>query len=142
MIITPSELKAQYGSMLAAVALEALRAEGFVSERGMCQKFVRQCVQHVYGQKFNAYHQGDAESSRRAWLSSRYAINPREGSKIGDILYKRASSYSPHGHVGIRIAGNLVAENSTVHSGGFGGRGTRSIVEFGEIATIVRLPLP
>lgn len=139
-VTSAEELKAQNGNKLAAVALEALKTPGFVSERGMCQKFVRQVIQAVYGAQFNKYHSFDAEDSRRLWAGSPYAVAPSRGSMIGDILYKRGTPSSPHGHVGIRIAGNRVAENSIVHNGAFGGRGVRSLKSFGKVDLIVRLP--
>ena len=137
---TEEQLKAQGGNVLAAVAKQALTAVGFVSERGMCQKFVRQVIQAARGRKYDQFHGASAEQSRKLWQASPFAVVPERGSVIGDILYKRAHDGQPYGHVGIRIAGNRVAENSTVHNGAFGGRGIRLLENFGKPDLIVRLP--
>lgn len=140
MKLTEAELIVQGGNRLAAVARRALSARGFERKAGMCQKWMRQCVQVEYGAKYNSYHAATAEQSRRLWLLSKYAVAPERGSKIGDILYKRGTPTQPSGHVGIRIAGNRVAENSSVHGGDGDARGTRSLAEFGKVDLIVRLP--
>lgn len=138
--ITAAELITQNGNVLAARARKALRAPGYVSTEGMCQKFVRQVVQATYGHRFDRYHGASAEHSRRLWSSSPYVVSPGSGSVPGDILYKKGTKMNPFGHVGIRIAGNQVAENSTVHGGEFGGRGIRTLEDFGPVDMVVRLP--
>jgi hypothetical protein len=44
-----------------------------------------------------------------------------------------------NGHVAIRILGNKVAENSSVHWDGRDARGVRTLKEFGNFDMIVRL---
>lgn len=138
--LTQAEIAAQHGSKLAAMAVKALTAKGFESTPGYCQRFFRQVRQAVHAHNYDAYDGATAEQSRKLWLGTPFAVAPEHGSVIGDVLYKKATPNQPDGHVGIRIAGNKVAENSTVHSGKFGGRGVRSLEDFGHYDLIVRIP--
>lgn len=45
---------------LAVRAKEALTLPGYESKAGYCQKFVRQCVQSVYGHKYDQYFKASA----------------------------------------------------------------------------------
>jgi hypothetical protein len=127
---------------MAVIAQQGLTDANFVTERGMCQKYIRQCIQKGYGSIFDKYHKADAKSSKRAWEGSEYAVDPEHGSLIGDIIYYTSSEHGPHGHVVIRIPNNRVAENSTVHHNGKnGGKGTRQLAELGRPSLIVRLPV-
>lgn len=139
-ILTFEEKQKQHGSSIAAMARHALTAGGFERGRSMCQRWTRQVRQAVYGHKYDQYDGATAEAARKLWSTSPYAVAPERGSLIGDILYKRGTPSQPAGHVGIRIAGNRVAENSSVHFDGHDGRGTRSLEEFGKVDLIVRLP--
>lgn len=140
--VTDAERVLQNGSSLAAVARRALRAASFERRSARCQKWVRQCVQFLHGSRFDQYHKATAELSRLAWSKSPYAVDPSHGSVVGDILYKRGTPSQPEGHVGIRVAGNRVAENSSFHWDGHDARGTRSLAQFGKVDLIVRLPEP
>lgn len=125
---------------LSAAAISGLTNPAFEKKPGMCQRFVRQAIQRAHGNRFDRFHLGTAELSRRAWINGGYSVEPKNGSVIGDILYKKATSGQPEGHVGIRISGNRVAENSTRSAGRIsGGKGIVSLAEFGHVDTIVRL---
>ncbi len=124
-------------------------------QESMCQMWVRLTVQALYGSQWdrwlwrNVNGKGSASISGRAFrqgyeagelpddatviLSSRV-----QDTQLGDILYRVTDGF---GHVSIRVEGNRVAENSTVHSGPHGAVGFRplSAVSFN---TIVRLPDP
>lgn len=120
----------------------AVNDDRFVKEPSYCQKFTRQVIQAVYGSHFDRYHKPSAQLSLEAWKGSEYAVAPERGSVIGDILYKKATKGNPYGHVGVRVAGNRVAENSTVHgSKKNGGKGFRTLERFGKVDLIVRLPV-
>lgn len=122
-------------------AVETIERAGTDARKGMCQKAVRETVQREYGGKFDAYHKGTARESMNAWKNSPYAVNPKSGSLPGDILYKAPTRAVPAGHVGIRVSGNKVAENSSTRLGRVrGAYGYRSIESFGTVALIVRLP--
>jgi hypothetical protein len=126
---------------LAAQANRTIKHAGTDSTSGMCQKAVRETIQHEYGDIYDAYHKGRAEASRRAWIRGGFAVDPEHGSVVGDILYKAPTRNVPAGHVGIRVAGNKVAENSSTSVGRVrGAYGFRTLEEFGAIKTIVRLP--
>lgn len=129
--------------LLAEAAKKALTARGSESEAGMCQKWVREVVESVYGKKFQKYMKGSAYLTMLAFKNSPYAVDPSSGSVPGDILYKGRKTSGKHGHVGIRILGNKVAENSSSHvdpsSGDHDARGTRSLDAYGSYELIVRL---
>jgi hypothetical protein len=126
---------------LAAAAEKAIYDKGVTGVRGMCQKFFRQVVQKKYGNKYDGYHKGTAEASRRAWAQSAFAVDPARGSVVGDILYKKGTAGQPEGHVGVRVPGNRVAENATTSQGRKqGAKGYRSLESFGRVDLIVRLP--
>lgn len=138
--VTREMLDEQHGSYLAAVAKAALTADGFETEAGMCQRWVRQVWQDVYGHQFDCHALGSADEAMDSWIGTGFAVSPRSGSVIGDILYKAGTARQPAGHVGIRIAGNKVAENSSAHVRNGDARGTRTLERFGKYDLIVRLP--
>lgn len=126
---------------LAAAAIRTVESTGTDPRRGMCQKMVREAIQSEYGDDYNRFHQGTAHDSMVAWHSSRFAVTARHGSVVGDILYKRGTRGNPAGHVGIRVPGNLVAENSSTRAGRVrGAYGFRTVEQFGKVDLIVRLP--
>lgn len=138
---TQSNAQAAMNRVLAKAAERAVTAAGFVSKPGRCQQWVREVVQSAYGAEYNQYHRESAHKSMVAWASSPFAVKPERGSVVGDILYKRGTKANPYGHVGIRVAGNRVAENSSTSRGRVAGaRGFRTLKEFGEYDLIVRLP--
>lgn len=125
----------------AAQAEKSIRDSAFVRLRGRCQQFVRQNIQKKYGARFDSYHKASAHLSMKAWEGSPYAVEPVRGSVVGDILYKSGTKSNPAGHVGIRVPGNRVAENSSTSIGRVSGaKGFRSLEEFGKVDLIVRLP--
>ncbi len=133
-------------SKLADNAVKAVTSpKGYEKGKSMCQRFVRQNVQEVHGDKYNAFMKASAKLSGEAFLrDGRFVVPKERGSVPGDILYILDGS-GGFGHVGIRVAGNRVAENSVVHfnaSGGKDGRGFRDLDDFGldRVDVIVRLP--
>lgn len=131
---------------LAQRATEALTAEkGFTKTPGMCQKWLRQVVQSLYGNTYNRYFKASAYETMLAFENSPFAVKPENGSLPGDILYKGRKTSGKHGHVGIRLTGNKVAENSSYHvlndpPGKVDARGTRTLFQYGDYELIVRLP--
>lgn len=121
----------------------ALTAQGFTTERGKCQKFVRQNIQKVYGGFFDDFHKGSAKESARAWSQSKWYLVGSHPSIPGDILYYTSADHGEYGHVAVRVLGNQVAENSTYHFERTGdGRGKRPLLALGTPSLIVRLPEP
>jgi hypothetical protein len=127
---------------LAAKAVAALTEPGFEKTAGYCQKFTRQVVQSALGHQYDKFFKASAVETMNAFKKSPYAVPVANGSQIGDILYKGTKTSGKYGHVGIRVAGNKVAENSSSHvsEGDRDARGTRSLDAFGAYELIVRLP--
>jgi hypothetical protein len=121
-------------------ALVALHDPAFEKMPGYCQRFVRQCIEALYGDDYERFEASSALRAAKRWRQSDFAHDPRNGSQIGDILYYE-HGHGPFGHVAIRVPGNQVAENSVVHrSRKNGGKGTRTLEAVGEPSLIVRLP--
>jgi hypothetical protein len=126
---------------LITAAKHGLSDPHFITLPHRCQQWLRQVVQSVYGSQFDDFWKGSAATTGRCFQHSPYAVPLANGSQPGDILYKLKGS-GGDGHVGIRLPGNLVAENSSVHWDGRDARGTRTLKEFGNFDLIVRLPPP
>jgi hypothetical protein len=143
-VSTPGKVvgAAQKANMRLARRMDkVIKSTGTDTRRGMCQKAIREAIQQEYGSDFDKYHKGNARDSMNAWRQSPYAVDPSRGSMPGDILYKAPTRAVPLGHVGIRVAGNKVGENSSTTRGRVrGAYGYRSLEDFGTVALIVRLP--
>jgi hypothetical protein len=120
-----------------------------VKTAGYCQRWVRQQIMATYGptlykKYFEKFMKGSAYETMLAFQKSPYAVPVSNGSVIGDILYKGRKTSGKYGHVGIRIVGNRVAENSSSHiaPGDNDARGIRSYEAYGPYELIVRLPPP
>ena len=129
---------------LCEAALAALKADGFPTRPGYCQMWVRLVVESVYGKQFEALiHEPSAGAAGWRFKEDGEFVVPLErGSVPGDLLYKLTGS-GGYGHVGIRVPGNLVAENSSVHitdGRDRDARGCRTLREYGDFDVIVRLP--
>lgn len=132
--------------LLADAACNAVRNGPFASQPHLCQRFVREVVQAVYGNTFDSYWAASAALTARNFRRKGVLIVPlSHGSTVGDLLYKTTGS-GGDGHVGIRVPGNRVAENSSLHwdpeSAHPDARGFRTLSAFGHYDVIVRLPAP
>ncbi len=124
---------------LAKAAVHALTSSNYPTKGGRCQEWTRKVWQAVYGHKFDFAWKDTAALASRAFAGTHYDVPLHRGSKPGDILY-RESGNNGSGHVGIRVAGNMVAENSSLHDDDdHDARGLRTFDEFGPIERIVRL---
>lgn len=137
---------------LRLAAQKALSDPAFETKPRLCQRFVRQVLESVYGkEKYTDYCLSSAKSSEKAWKTAGIGFAPDKDTVYqgGDIVYKQ---YSLWGHVGI-VIGRIhlangddnwyIAENSSVHKNGVNGaKGVRAIDAFGEITWVVRLPAP
>lgn len=138
---TKQTKKSPVNNRLARRAKKVVESTGTDSRKAMCQKAIRESIQQEYGGRYNKYHAGNAITSMRRWKDSPYAVAPAHGSVVGDILYQGKSAGDPRGHVGIRVPGNMVAENGSRSSGRVrGGYGFVSLEDFGRVDLIVRLP--
>ncbi len=124
---------------LAKTALKGLRDAKTTREPHQCEKWARQAKEAAYGLKFGAFQRYNAFMTANAFREAGFSIPLDHGSKEGDLLYKLHGS-GGDGHVGIRLAGNMVAENSSVHWDGTDARGLRTLAEFGNFDLIIRLP--
>jgi hypothetical protein len=122
-------------------AQRALTGSQFEARPHLCQKWVRQVIQSLYSDTFDQLFETDAIRTGNCFNAHGLGVPLLHGSAVGDVLYKLHGS-GGHGHVGIRIEGNRVAENSSVHWDGHEARGIRSLREFGNFDLIIRLPLP
>lgn len=123
-------------------AIRAVTATGYATQPHLCERWVREVCQHVYGNAFDEFWQASARATALAFLDDeRYVVPLTAGSLPGDLLFKTTGS-GGDGHVSIRVAGNRVAENSSCHwrDSGQDARGFRTLVDFGHFDVIVRLP--
>lgn len=128
---------------LAQTAIAAITDPAFEDDGGYCQKFARQVMQRVYGDKYDAFHRSSARLSALAWVAAGIGVRSDDPSKLqeGDVIYKTTGSGN-FGHVGI-VTSKGVAENSSTSIGRVqGAKGYRSIEQFGHFDVVVRLPDP
>jgi hypothetical protein len=73
-----------------------------------------------------------------AWYRKRgFAIDAKHSTQPGDLYFWLDGK---HGHVAMRIRGNLLGENSSVHStAGSDARGTRKLSELRPVDIVIRL---
>lgn len=128
---------------LATTARNALGDPDFEDADGYCQRFVRQCLEAVYGDKYADYMEPSALLSARSFLASGLGTQNFRVLEVGDILYKVRGS-GGFGHTGIYLGdGKGVAENSSTPIGRVqGAKGIRTLRQFGEYQVMVRLPDP
>lgn len=111
-------------AMLSAVAT-AMREWPGVHEPGYCWRFVRLMLE---GQSLLSPGAGlDAKQAARWYQRRGLAIEHDgwENTRPGDVVFWL---HGLHGHVGVRVKGNQIAENSSVHStAGSDARGLRRI---------------
>lgn len=126
---------------IAAKAKVALTAKDFVTRRGNCLRFVREVITDLKLGAWPLYIGPDAWQAFKLLHAKGWSVPVERGSVVGDIIFKAPTPRNPHGHVGIRIPGNLVAENSSRHarSDWEDARGICTLKQFGPIAGIVRL---
>lgn len=131
---------------LANAAIGALTRDGFESEKGYCQRFVRQVIQSSLGSKYDVYFKASAKETGLAFLKAWIGFPATElakhgGLQEGDVLYKTEGS-GGFGHVGIYTSKG-VAENSSYHAKNDNdARGLRSLKQFGVFQVVVRLEDP
>lgn len=144
MIITRQENKRRLAALplqsdpLARAAVLGQTATWGEKHENCCQKQARKTYEHVYGKIFADIDLGTAKTTGLAFALHGFSVHIGHGSKPGDLLYKIHSN-GGFGHVGIRVAGNMIAENSSVHWDGVDARGLRTLEEFGYYDLIIRL---
>jgi hypothetical protein len=119
--------------------MKALKARsGFPKKPSRCQEFIRLASEEVVGNKFDDEFAGTARETGMNFIGTKYQVPREDGCIPGDLLYKLDGS-GGSGHVAMRIPGNKVVENSSIHWNGRDARGTRTMKEYGHFDVIVRL---
>ena len=123
---------------IARAAMDAVTDDDFERQAGYCQRFVRQVVQSVVGDRYDHVWSDSAATTARACRAAGLAVDGEP--QPGDLLYKTAGS-GGYGHVGIYVGDGRVAENSSTKIGRVSGaKGYRTLSQFGTVDAIVRLP--
>jgi hypothetical protein len=124
-------------------AIAAIAADGFETRPHYCSRWVRQVVEAVCPGDFDALFGATAVETGNNFRAAGYTVPLASGTVLGDILVKMHGSGGA-GHIGIRVLGNRMAENSSVHWSSEDdqpdARGFRSLVEFGHFDLIIRIP--
>lgn len=118
-----------------------LSSDWMESESGFCWRAMRQALERVESELILIPPRGvDAAGAERWYKGQGLWRDPRRGSIVGDILFQSGHGHGRHGHVGCRIFGNRVGENSSVHCSGTDrdARGVRDLASFGALSGIVR----
>lgn len=126
---------------LADHAVFAVEHGSFERAKQMCLRFAREVVENKAGDSWSVPRGFDAWQAAQELTKQGFLINPKNGSKVGDLLFQKPTQKNPHGHVGIRVRGNRVAENFSPHYTAKhpDARGFRTLEEFGRIDAIIRL---
>lgn len=121
----------------AQAAIAAVTDPAFEAEAGYCQRFVRQVVQSVAGDRYDRLWADSAKATAQRCVDAGLAV---EGDPAdGDLLYRTTGS-GGHGHVGIYVGDGRVAENSSTKIGRVqGAKGYRSLKQFGPYDVLARL---
>jgi hypothetical protein len=125
---------------VAQMAIDCLTLRGIENtQAGHCAGWVREVVERVHPAIFHHPRGLDARAAFEWYVAKGLLIPRRRGSVPGDLLFKVGGGHGLHGHVGVRIAGNVVAENSSVHGiGDDDARGVRSLKAYGASYMIIR----
>lgn len=121
-------------------ALEA--SDGYEAEAGYCWKWTREVLRNAGVPPSMIPPIGVDAAGAAAWYQANHPDTVcSNGTVPGDVCFFLGQRHGPHGHVGIRIPGNLLAENSTYHApeGQEDGRGTRELSTVGFVSVAVRL---
>lgn len=124
--------------LIEVAALTALKIPNGVKLPGQCWRFVRLMLETL---QLPSPGPGlDAKQAALFYAQSGFAIKHFRylGSKPGDVLFWLDGL---HGHVAVRISGNRIAENSSVHStDGSDARGTRNLRDVRPPDIVIRFP--
>lgn len=127
---------------IAEAAEKAVKLPHIESAPGWCSKFCRQTVAIVHGAKYRHLFGASARETCQRFADAGLLVPVERGSIPGDLLFKCGPRDGEHGHVGIRVLGNRVAENSSTTKGRVqGAKGFRTVAQFGKVTHIARLPV-
>lgn len=127
--------------LLAAAADAAVQRDDTEGRPGFCSRFARQAAHIAYGEKYEHLFGANARETYANFAAAGFAVDASRGTVPGDLVFKLSKSAGIHGHVGIRVLQNRIAENASTTRGRIkGAKGYRSIERFGKITHVVRLP--
>lgn len=115
-----------------------LTAPNGVRESGYCERFIHLTYLFPFPELGDEFHDHSALLSAKKWEDSPFVVDDPTHSLPGDLLYW-THGHGEFGHVGGRIYGNWLAENSVVHWDGSDARGVRSLLELKQPDMVVRL---
>jgi len=126
---------------LASHAVFAVSNGGFERGKQYCLRWVREVVENKTRKPWSVPRGSDAWEAAQELTKQGLSVPAIRGSKIGDVLFQKPTPRNPHGHVGVRVAGNRVAENWSGHwrADRPDSRGFRTLEEFGRVDCIIRL---
>lgn len=127
---------------IAAKAEQALFQTGFETNPGFCWRWVRQVLEATMGEEAPIPPRGVDAGGALDWYIEEGMKRERVTNTLpGDIYFWTGPGHGRHGHVGIRIYGNQLAENSSVHASGSDreARGTRALWVLPSISAVVRV---
>ncbi len=119
-----------------------LSAEWGEKRVGQCWRQMRLSLRHAGIEKEDLPPQGSDAAQAFEWFKTHGRVRPTLTNSLpGDLIFWVGSGHGKHGHVGGRIAGNRLAENSSYHSGpnDDDARGTRDLRQLFGISGVVRL---
>ena len=114
---------------IVAAAVTAVTAPGYPTAPGQCAHWVRMVLDTVPG----AAHWQAGPCAREVFenlVALGYEDVTEVGPLPGDLYFHVPGDASAFGHVGIRVYGNMIAENSSAHVTDGDARGYRSVAEF------------
>ncbi len=116
---------------------EALTKADGVEAPGMCWRFQRLTIEEL---GLPSPGPGlDAKQAARWFKRKGFAVDP-ERTLPGDLFFWLDGA---HGHVAMRVKGNKIAENSSVHShAGSDARGVRRLGDLRPVDVVIRLIPP
>lgn len=122
-------------------ALKALKDDNYESDCGQCKRFIRQVLDAIPDSRIISPPAVIDAAETLEWYEKHYPECIVDAPGVpGDLLFKRGTRKSPHGHVAFRVYGNKTAENATTKAGAENGdcRTQRTLAKFGKIDAVVR----
>lgn len=128
---------------LSKAARQAPENNKIERRKSYCYRAFRQLRQAVYGSQFDQYDDDSerptAKKAERRWADSPYVVDQDKGTLPGDVFF--FGDHGPDGHVGIRVPGNLLFDNSESSVGRVvGAKGFRRLQDMGKPTLVIRLP--
>jgi hypothetical protein len=127
--------------LLLAASQGLIATSGFETRAGQCKRWIRQVttIAQVPAEMRPPF-EIDARQCAEWYRTHHPELCVSNGDVPGDLLFYE-NGHGPHGHVGIRLYGNVLGENSTAHAPEDepDGRGTRRLWQVGKPSLVVRL---